>query len=224
MQSCTLLTLAALACSALALGQAPFLYPAVNPNLTDAYQIGYAANLNVGDSVLNLSNVGVNGAAAAGNICVNVFTFDAAEEEIACCACLVTPDGLNSLSVKADLVSNSLTPAVPSSAIIKLVSSFPATDAGGNPTICNPAGIYTLTLGGPAVANLAAGMRAWGTTMEPDGGAATYGVVSVPYQASALSPSEILRLTRGCSFLQQEGSGFGVCKSCMVGGLAGGKQ
>jgi hypothetical protein len=224
MQSCTSLALATLACSALALGQAPFLYPAVNPIATDAYQIGYAANLNVGDSVLNLSNVGVNGGTTAGNICVNVFTFDAAEEQIACCACLVTPDGLNSLSVKNDLVSNSLTPVVPTSAIIKLVSSFPSTDAAGNPTVCNPAGIYTLNLGGPPSVNLAAGMRAWGTTMEPDGSAATYGAVSVHYQASPLSPSEILQLTRNCGFIQQQGSGYGACKSCRLGGLAGAKE
>jgi len=61
------------------------------------YQIGYAANLNLGDSEVNLSNDGAQGGfinatpnKTEGNICVNVYTFDPAEEEIACCACLVT--------------------------------------------------------------------------------------------------------------------------------------
>ena len=51
------------------------------------------------------------------NICVNVYTFDPAEEEIACCACLVTPNGLNSLSAVSDLTSNPLTPAIPTSIV-----------------------------------------------------------------------------------------------------------
>src|SRR5271168_3103086 len=74
------------------------------------YQVGYAANLNIGDSVINMSNDGVNGGfytgKAAGSICANVYVFDAAEEEISCCYCLITPNGLNSLSAKSDLISN----------------------------------------------------------------------------------------------------------------------
>src|SRR5580698_9596639 len=109
------------------------------------YQIGYAANLNIGDSEVNLSNDGSQGGfinatpfKTEGNICVNVYTFDPAEEEIACCACLVTPNGLNALSVKSDLASNPLTPAIPTSEVIKLLASEPAIAAGGF-TVCIPA-------------------------------------------------------------------------------------
>jgi hypothetical protein len=108
------------------------------------YQIGYAANLNIGDSVVNISNDGANGgfhgAGTSGNICVNVYAFDPQEEETGCCACLVTPNGLNSLSVQSDLISNPLTPAIPTSLVIKLVASTPGIDQTGNYTICNPAG------------------------------------------------------------------------------------
>ena len=69
----------------------------VNP---PSYQIAYAANLNIGDSVVNISNDGANGgftgAGTTGNICMNAFIFDPQEEEIGCCACLVTPNGLYS--------------------------------------------------------------------------------------------------------------------------------
>src|SRR5580698_769116 len=113
-----------------------------------AYQIGYAANLNQGDSVLNLSNDGHQGGfinatpfKTEGNICVNVYTFDPAEEEIACCACLVTPNGLNALSVKSDLTSNPLTPAIPTSIVVKLLSSEPGIDKTGAFTICNPSAL-----------------------------------------------------------------------------------
>jgi hypothetical protein len=82
------------------------------------FQIGYAANLNIGDSVVNISNDGFDGGfypntLGAGNICVNVYTFDPSEEEVSCCACLVTPNALVSLSAKNDLINNVLTPAIP---------------------------------------------------------------------------------------------------------------
>src|SRR5271170_4146985 len=77
------------------------------------YQIGYAANLNIGDSIVNISNDGAQGGfnpnpLGAGNLGVNVYTFDPQEEMISCCCCVVTPDGLYSLSVKSDLINNTL--------------------------------------------------------------------------------------------------------------------
>jgi hypothetical protein len=233
MQISTLtLTFAMLACSTLAFGQTypvNFFYPSPNPAVTDAYQIGYAANLNIGDSVLNLSNTGVNGANEVGNLCVNVFVMDAQEEQIACCSCLVTPDGLNSFSVKNDLIANTLTAAVPTSVVIKLISSCPALDTKGNATICNASQLLTLTPVAFATAqtsvDLGAGMRAWGTTLEFNSSLGNYSLVNVPYLPSALSQSELTTLTRTCGFIQQVGSGYGVCKStCGTGALWGAKQ
>jgi hypothetical protein len=215
-------TLAMLACSTIAFGQT-FFYPITNPAVTDAYQIGYAANLNIGDAVLNLSNAGVNGANASGNLCVNVFVMDPSEEQIACCSCLVTPDGLNSFSVNQDLISDTLTAAVPNAVVIKLVSSFPALDPTGSPTLCNASQVLTLTPPLGVTVNLEAGMRAWGTTLEPNGSPGSYGVVNVPYLPSALSQAELTLLTRYCGFIQGNGSGYGICKSCATGGLAGAK-
>ena len=134
------LVLATLAISTVAYSQA--FAPQDGP-----FQIGYAANLNIGDSVVNLSNDGFNGgvfgAGTTGNICVNTYVFDPQEEEIGCCACLVTPNGLNSLSVKSDLISNNLTPAVPTSVVIKLLASTPTRSTGGALTVCNPAIVAT---------------------------------------------------------------------------------
>ena len=122
----------ALALSTSAFGQVTVLGLETGITEPDVYQIGYAANLNIGDSVLNLTNSGFQGGffgvlpiPTAGNICVNTYVFDPQEEEIGCCACLVTPNGLNSLSVKSDLISNNLTPAVPTSVVIKLVATQP---------------------------------------------------------------------------------------------------
>ena len=207
------------------------------------YQIGYAANLNQGDSVLNLSNDGFQGGfinatpfKTEGNICVNVYTFDPQEEEIACCACLVTPNGLNSLSAVSDLTSNPLTPAIPTSIVVKLLSSEPGIAAGAF-TVCNPSlvGGGTATnpyYPGPALPALDTnvgfivpfGMLAWGTTLEPASSPATFSPVSVKYLNGTLSPSELSSLVSTCSFIQGDGTGFGICKSCRTGALAGSKK
>jgi hypothetical protein len=187
--------------------------------LLDFYSIGYSANLNVGDSVVNLSNDGTQGGfypntGGAGNLCVNVYAFDPQEEEVACCSCLVTPDGLNSISAKSDLITNTLTPAIPNSIVIKLVSSKPATNSTGVFTVCNPS----------TVAVPASGLLAWGTTLEPAATAGTYGVVNVPFIKGNLSPSELTALAEVCAFNRSNGTGFGICSSCQTGALSGTKQ
>src|ERR1017187_7503616 len=76
------------------------------------FQVRYASNLPIGDSVINITNTGASSTSAFpnqnGSICVNVYTFDPAEELISCCACPVTPDGLVSLSARQDLITHTL--------------------------------------------------------------------------------------------------------------------
>lgn len=163
----------------------------------DAFQIRYAANLNIGDSFVDITNTGAQGnTAAGGNLCVNVYTFDPAEELVSCCACLVTPNGLQSLSVRNSLISNPLTPAVPSSVVVKLVASVPVTGA------------------------LAPGMLAWGTTLHSAATSpVTYQTTETPFSRSTLSAAELNHITSTCGFIQSNGSGFGICKGCSAGGL-----
>ena len=78
------LFLAALALSAVA----AFAQPAFPATSNDGfYQLGYAANLNIGDSVVNITNDGYNGGVfpntlGVGNLCINAYVFDPQEEEI----------------------------------------------------------------------------------------------------------------------------------------------
>src|ERR1700683_4732062 len=95
------------------------------------YQVRYASNLNIGDSVINLTNTGAGGAglgsgtsaSITGSICVNVYAFDPTEEIVSCCSCPVTPNGLVSLDVQKDLISNPVFPRTPSSIVIKLLAT-----------------------------------------------------------------------------------------------------
>jgi hypothetical protein len=186
------------------------------------FQVRSASNLAIGDSVINITNTGgefeipvcgapVAAVTAPNNICVNVYTFSPDEQLISCCACPVTPDGLVSLSARNDLISNTLTPGVPTSIVIKLLSS------SGEPG-CNASTV------GTGNNLLAPGMAAWGTTIHalpvtPGSPATTYGATETAFTPSTLSGAELTRIRTLCGFIQTNGSGFGICKSCRLGGL-----
>lgn len=174
----------------------------------DAFQIRYAANLNIGDSVVNISNAGtLDGSHPAGNICVNVYAFAPDETMVSCCACRVTPDGLASLSAVTDLISNTLTPALPNSIIVKLLATEPVSGS------CNASL--------PTSPNLAPGMRAWGTTLHANTSTSptSYLVTETDFAKATLSDSELMSLTDTCAFIQDNGAGYGICRSCRLGGL-----
>jgi hypothetical protein len=166
-----------------------------------------------GDSVVNLTNSGeLNGKDPDGDICVNVYTMDAAEEMISCCSCLVTPNALDSLSVLKDLVADRLTPGpAPGEVVIKLLANAP------DPGLCNAAS--------PTFQNLTPGLLAWGTTLHNNPAApGTYKLTENPFQKATLSASELMKLTSYCGFIQAVGSGYGICNSCAVGGLGAVKK
>jgi hypothetical protein len=187
------LALAAFAFSAVAFAQTP----------TDAFLIDYAANLNIGDSFVNFTNSGATVTAGVSqNLCINLYTFDPQEELISCCTCSVTPNGLVSLSVIQSLISNPLTPAIPTSVVIKAVASTGA---------CNAS----------AIAGTAHGLLGWGTTLHQNTSTATptYDVTETPFSQAALSDPELTHITSTCGFIQANGSKFGICGGCPSTGL-----
>ena len=200
------------------------------PNVTvdSRYQIRYVANLNLGDSVINITNSGARGAGLAagttagttGAICVNVYAFSPDEQMISCCSCPVTPNGLVHLTARRDLVNNTLTPAVPTSIVVKLVATVPRDGS------CS----------GSAASwgDLTRGMLAWGTTVHAGAAAGSAAVITeTPFLPASLSfanpdvPStgigEAARLQSLCTFIQANGSGFGICSTCRLGGLGAGR-
>ncbi|MGH9529975.1 MAG: hypothetical protein ACRD2S_08675 [Terriglobales bacterium] len=194
------------------------------------YQVHYASNLTINDSFINLTNTGANGAqlngpgsgAEAGNLCINTYVLDPGEEEIACCSCLVTPDALASMSVNNDLISNTTNGVKPTSVVIKLIATLAG--AGGSGTSC--ANSATSSSG-----TLATGMEAWMTTthtittVKPGiypGQKPTITVTPVVTETSfipsTLSAGEYASLTNRCNNIVGNDSGFGICRSCRVGG------
>ena len=71
------------------------------------FQIRYVTHLDIGDLAIDISNDGqISTQSSGGNLCVGVYSFDPNEELQSCCSCLVTPDGLVSLSAKAINATN----------------------------------------------------------------------------------------------------------------------
>ena len=183
--------------------------PVFAPGVPNAYMVRYASNLSVGDSVINLTNTGAASTVAFpiqdGNINANVYVFSPDEQLISCCCCPITPDGLASLSVQNDLISNTLTPGVPTSVVVKVVATLA------------PAGTLTDGLG------------AWGTSLHalpvtPGTPATTFGTTETTFTPATLSAAELTRITTLCGLIQTNGSGFGICKSCRLGGLGASKK
>src|SRR5579863_731767 len=158
--------------AAVALSTAAFAQP--NATSDTPFQVRYAANLNIGESYIDITNTGANGApvfgpgfgGASGNICVNVYAFDAGEELISCCSCLVTPDQTVNLGVNRDLTVKTLTDVVPGSVTVKLLATLAGT--GGTGSSCTNSAAQVQNAG----TTIVNGMAAWGTTLHatPTGG------------------------------------------------------
>ena len=200
------LTFATLALSLVAFGQA----------LDTPFQIRYAANLTAGDSVINLTNTGANGAplngpgfgGSVGNICVNVYAFSPDEQLISCCSCPITPNGLVNLSVNQDLVNNTLTGVKPNSIVVKLLST--TTNGGSCTNSAATAGVGNF--------QIIPGMLAWGTTIHAAPVAGTFAVTETAFIPATLSAGELASITNRCTNIIGNGSGFGICRSCRAGG------
>ena len=163
-------------------------------------------------------NDGANGApllgpglgGAVGNICVNVYAFDAAEEMVSCCSCLVTPDQTRSLSVVRDILGNTATGVTPTNLSIKLLSTLAGTGGSGTSCTNSAASVNTATI--------VAGMAAWGTTLHA-APAATFATTETRFTPATLSAGELAHLSNTCSNIIGNLSGFGICSSCRAGSL-----
>jgi hypothetical protein len=227
---------------------------AQNPIAADApFQVRYAANLTGGESYIDITNTGAQGApllgpgfgGTGGNICVNVYAFDPNEEMIACCSCLVTPDQTVNLGVNADLTLNSLTGVPETSVTVKLLATTPTyiTALGVTTSNCTNSAADVSAAG-----IISAGMAAWGTTLHPgitgaiahatretcprcvgtiplalESAGTGYVMTETPFTPATLSTDELASLGGRCASIIGNASGYGICTSCRVGALGGQK-
>jgi hypothetical protein len=161
----------------------------------DTLKVDYFSNANTAgapDGTLRITDPGT----ATGNVCASIFVFDPQQELTECCSCLLTPDGLRTLSVNTNLTSNPLTGVVLSTGLIKLVSTIPVSNACPLPTKVNPE----------------ASLRSWTTHIQNS----SFAVTESASQDATLSTGEVTRLAAQCYAIKLDGSGSGIC-SCGTG-------
>src|SRR5579872_920554 len=99
----------------------------------DTLKVDYFANANTSgapDATLRITNpgtaqnVGGSSGQVPANVCAYIAVFDPFQEMSECCGCLLTPDGLRTLSVNTDLTSNPLTGVTLQNGVIKIVSTL----------------------------------------------------------------------------------------------------
>jgi len=163
----------------------------------DTLKIDYFANMHGDankDATLRVTNPGTSG----GNLCVNVYVFSPDQQLNECCSCFLSPDGLRTFSVNNDLTSNPLTGRIPKTGVIKMISS-PAANG------CNAASVSPV-----------AAVRAWATHLQNAGPGPALQVTEGESQDATLSAAELASVTANCAFIQQQGSGSGIC-TCGTG-------
>jgi hypothetical protein len=160
------------------------------PPPADTLKVDYFSNANTAgapDGTLRLTNPGTSG----GNIYAALYVFDPQQELTECCECFLSPDGLRTLSVNADLTSNPLTGVTLKTGLIKIVSTTGISASKLYPT--------------PAI-------RSWTTHIQNS----NFALTETASQDATLSSAEVTRLQRECSAVQLDGSGHGIC-SCGMG-------
>jgi hypothetical protein len=182
-------------------------YPAVSPYLIDFFANnpgpGGTADQNI--RIVNVGEFGTPLSSPVGDMCANVYVFDANQEMVACCSCRVTPNGLLSISVGNSLTNNPVTSVVPVSGAVKIIS----TRANGT-TPCTP-----LTYN----AGIAPSLVGWASHIETSGGTAAGTFISVSEllgwpevpAATGTNASETDFLPQACQFARYLGSGKGTC-------------
>jgi len=168
----------------------PAAWATTTPPPADTLKVDYFSNANTAgapDGTLRLTNPGTNG----GNIYAAIYVFDPNQELTECCECRLTPDGLRTLSVDANLTSNPLTGVLLTNGLVKIVST----------TGVNASKLYPT----PAI-------RSWATHIQN----ANFAVTETASQDATLSAFEQTRLSQECFAIELDGSGHGIC-SCGTG-------
>jgi hypothetical protein len=179
----------------------------------------------VGDNTIRIINPTANPIPEIGSgptdgmLCAMVYVYDSHEEQIECCGCPVTNNGLRTIGMIASLTSNPLGGPVPRAGLIKIVSALPNMTCPGpvgpgqscpNPPPhypCNPGISYTLQ---PT-------LRAW--ILHSDQVIAA-GLLPAVQEAEfldmPLDGNELSILRSTCAFIHVNGSGRGIC-TCGTG-------
>lgn len=164
-------------------------------NYPDTLKVNYFVNAHTtgySDATVYITNTGYSGT----SLCADIFVYDPNQEVSECGACLITPNGLQTISVNNNLTANPLTGKTLTTGTIAIISAKTTSNGCPLPTT--------------AVAP-EAGLRAWGTHIQTGNQ-----ITETDFQDETLSGSELSALQNGCFAISLAGSGSGVI-SCGSG-------
>lgn len=152
--------------------------------------IGYFASASGADSTIRITNPALTGQ----DLCAMVYVFDQDQQMSECCGCLVSQDGLLTLSLNRNLLSNPLTGVPAQTGTVMLVPAAPGTVGSCNAASITPAG----------------SVIAWSTHL-PAAQAGQTSSAEEPFSSSPLASALSASLQAQCAFIQELGSGQGLC-------------
>ena len=174
----------------------------------DTFRVNYFAGANGSrpDQTVRITNTGTAfTGGATDDLCANIYVFRNDQQLTECCSCLVTPNGLRTLSVDFDLAHNPLTPGAVGEGVIKIISS--SVNTTGAPCPRSKAGTTYVAR---------AAVRAWGVhNQDVSGGLSGAGVINqvteTEFLDATLSAAELSEVQSACNFVFNLGSGAGQC-------------
>lgn len=147
------------------------------------------------DSTVRITNPGVTGL----HLCAMVYVFDNDQQLTECCGCQVSPDGLSTLSLTKDLLSNPLTGVKSVTGSIFVIPAEYASNTACDPAAITPSGMVV----------------AWATHIQ-NVSTGPGAVTEDTFTPTPLLSAETAAIQAECYFVQQLGSGHGIC-TCGTG-------
>jgi len=167
----------------------------VVPELAVNYFDLAAAQAAGSDGTIRVTNPGLTGA----DLCAMFYVYDQNQELSECCGCVVSPNGLRTLSLVSDFNSDPLTGTPPARGVIQMVPSDPAANPTCNPSSLAPRGV----------------VLGWSSNVQLLNNG-TFQISEEKFSFAPLVGAEQQELASQCGALQQLGSGQGVC-TCGTG-------
>lgn len=152
--------------------------------------VNYFDTTSGADSTIRITNPGMTGQ----DLCAMVYVFDQDQQMSECCGCLVSQDGLLTLSLMKNLLNNPLTGMVSKSGTVMLVSAAQGASGGCDASSVMPAG----------------NIIAWSTRL-PASQSGLSLTEEDAFSSSGLTATSSAALQAQCAFVQQLGSGQGLC-------------
>lgn len=142
------------------------------------------------DSTIRVTNPALTGQ----DLCAMIYVFDKDQQMSECCGCLVSQDALLTLSLRKSLLSNPLTGVASTSGTVMVVPAAQSASGLCNASSVTPAGT----------------LLAWSTRL-PASQSGSSVATEDPFSSSPLTAASAAAVQAQCSFVQQLGSGQGIC-------------